>query len=112
MGTHGQGSRGFGVNDVVQVAGFNEALVYAFKSDNQGPPSAEEVGVILSCIRNASGVGLFPGSSPQVVGSTFDAFVSALLAHPTAAANLPVVTSEIGDTCTPHIHHELTSMIA
>ena len=105
-----QGSRGFGVNDVVQVAGFNEALVYAFKSDNQGPPSAEEVGVILSCIRNASGVGLFPGSSPQVVGSTFDAFVSALLAHPTAAANLPVVTSEIGDTCTPHIHHELTSI--
>ena len=67
-----------------------------------------QVGVILGCIRNASGVGLFPGSSPQVVGSTFDAFVSALLAHPTAAANLPVVTSEIGDTCTPHIHHEPT----
>ena len=36
--------RGFGVHDVVQVAGFNEALIYAFKSDNQGPPDAEEVG--------------------------------------------------------------------
>ena len=94
-----QGSRGFGVNDVVQVPGFNEALVYAFKSDNQGPPSAAEVNVILSCIHNASGVGLFPGSSPQVVGSTFDAFVSALLEHPTAAASLPVITQEIGDTC-------------
>jgi hypothetical protein len=93
-----QGSREFGLNDVVQIAGFNEALVYAFKSDNQGPPDADEVATILRCIRNASGVGLFPGSSPQVVGSTYDAFVAALLAHPTAAASLPVVTSEIGDT--------------
>lgn len=52
----------------------------------------------MDCIRNASGVGLFPGSTPQIVGSSYDAFIEALLAHPTAATSLPVITSEIGDT--------------
>ena len=84
------------VTDIVEVAGFDEALVYAFKADNSGPPNAAQVAHVLSCIRNASGVGLFPGQKPQILGSTYDAFLAALLAHPTAASELPVVTSEIG----------------
>ena len=91
------------VTDVVEVAGFKEALVYAFKADNSGPPNAAQVAQVLGCIRNASGVGLFPGSSPQITGSTFDAFLAALLAHPTAASSLPVVTSEIGIRLTLHL---------
>jgi hypothetical protein len=86
------------LTDVVEVGGFKEALVYAFKADNSGPPNVAHVAHVLACIRNASGVGLFPGSSPQIIGSSFDAFLAALLAHPTAASSLPVVTSEIGDT--------------
>jgi hypothetical protein len=43
----------------------------------------------LDCIASANGgAGLFPGSTPQLLGSTYDAFVAALLAHPTAAASL------------------------
>ena len=91
--------RGESLRDVVQVEGFNEALMYAFISDNQGPPNPEQVHSTLDCIANASGgVGLFPGSKPQLVGSSYDAFIESLLAHPTAVANLPVMTKEIGDT--------------
>ena len=32
-----------------------------------------------------------------LLGSSFDAFVAALLAHPTALDNLPTLKSEIGD---------------
>ena len=78
--------------DVVAVDGFNEALVYAFKDDNRGPPTPDEVAKVLNCTGK-----LFPTTpAPQFVGSTYDDFVRALLAHPTAAASLPVVTSEIG----------------
>ena len=63
----------------------------------QGPPEVVEVLLVLECVRNLTKT-LFPGSTPQLVGSTYDAFVEAVLEHPTAAASLPVVTSEIGDT--------------
>ena len=103
------------ITDVVSLPGFKEALVYAFKSDNSGPPNAKQVADVLDCIYNSSSglSGLFPGSSPQVVGSTFDAFVSALLANPTAV-NLPVVTQEIGDIwiygmALPFTHHQVLS---
>ena len=79
---------------MVAVPGFNEALVYVFKDDNQGPPVAGEVAEALRCIE-----ALFPpGASME--GSTFDAFVDALLTQPGggAVASLPTLTSEIGDT--------------
>ena len=41
----------------------------------------------MNCTR-----GLFSNSKATLFGSTFDAFVDALLAHPTAAASLPVLT--------------------
>ena len=52
------------VHDVVTVPGFNEALVYAFKDDNQGPPAALEVALVLECINHGqNGTGpLFPGA--------------------------------------------------
>ena len=80
--------------DVVAVPGFSEALLYAFKDDNQGPPSPLEVAAFLACVREHT---LFPPAA-QLAGSTFDAFIAALAAHPTAARSLPVVTAEIGDT--------------
>jgi hypothetical protein len=82
---------------VVAVPGFSEALLYAFKDDNQGPPSAVEVAALLACVREHK---LFP-SAAALVGSTFDAFIGALSAHPTAGASLPVVTEEMGDTYAP-----------
>ncbi len=89
------------IHDVVTVPGYNEALVYAFKDDNQGPPAPLEVALVLSCIKHGQNESdpLFPGSSPELIGSSYDAFVAGLLAHPdNPAQNLPVVTSEIGDT--------------
>ena len=51
--------------------GFNEALMYAFISDNQGPPTPEQVHATLDCITNASGgVGLFPGTPSGGVSET------------------------------------------
>eukprot|EP01050_Picozoa_sp_SAG11_P017822 SAG11_NODE_2613_length_3172_cov_2.450700_2_plen_364_part_01 len=47
--------RGESLQDVVQVGGFNEALMYAFISDNQGPPLPGQVHTWLDCIANASG---------------------------------------------------------
>lgn len=80
--------------DVVVVPGVDEALVYAFKDDNQGPPSADEVRMVLNCTRH-----LFADTKPPpaLIGSTFDAFVAAVLQHPVAVANLPQLTAEIGD---------------
>eukprot|EP01048_Picozoa_sp_COSAG05_P001792 COSAG05_NODE_63_length_22889_cov_41.986617_6_plen_349_part_00 len=63
--------RGESLRDVVQVDGFNEALMYAFISDNQGPPTPEQVHATLDCITNASGgVGLFPGTPSGGVSET------------------------------------------
>lgn len=77
--------------DVVGVPGLDHALVYAFKDDNQGPPTATEVMRVLDCTRR-----LLPGA--KLIGSTFDAFVSNLTATPAAMKGLPVLEQEIGDT--------------
>ena len=87
-----QGHGDWSIHDVVTVAGFNEALVYAFKSDNQGPPDADEVHQMLNCTAM-----LFPAGA-ELYASTFDSFIHSLLEHPTAAKSLPVFDGEIGDT--------------
>jgi hypothetical protein len=40
-----------GPTDVVTVPGFDEALVYAFKGDNQGPQNAAEVKEAVGCVK-------------------------------------------------------------
>ena len=80
----------------VYIPGFDEALIYAFKDDNKGPHNVTEAQHVIDCVRS-----LIPGGGggkPRVFGSTFDAFVAAVMASPTARAALPVVTQEIGDT--------------
>ena len=44
-------------SDTVSVTGFSEALVYAFKGDNQGPHFPEEVHTALGCVQK-----MFPGA--------------------------------------------------
>ena len=53
-----------------------------------------EVAAVLSCT-----AALFAqvGAKPQLLGSSFDAFVEGLVANTAATAALPVVTAEIGD---------------
>ena len=86
-----QPHRPWSVHDVVTVPGFDEALVYVFKPDNQGPPSADEVREVIKCTAL-----LFPRGA-RLIGSTFDAFVENLLASG-KESSLPVLTAEIGDT--------------
>ena len=81
------------VHDVVTVPNFDEALVYVFKSDNQGPPNEADAREALRCVAK-----LFPAET-QLLGSTFDAFIANLLAAPGNPAKLlPTLTQEIGDT--------------
>jgi len=86
-----------GPDDCVSVPGFNQVLCAAWRSDNAGPHSADEiVGIYRRAQKN------FPEA--EVIASTYDDFVLALedfLANNTSAASinsLPVVTQEIGDT--------------
>ena len=77
-------------SDVVTVDGFDEALVYAFKPDNQGPHYPYEASTTFSCVKK-----LFPDA--EIIGSTFDDFISALVIHGTEA--LPIIRDlEMGDT--------------
>ncbi|KAL0047364.1 hypothetical protein WJX82_001496 [Trebouxia sp. C0006] len=74
----------------VSAAGFDHKLCMAWRQDNAGPHSAEEVLDIFQQTQAA-----FPGA--EVFASTLDNFTLALQA---ALPNLqlPVVTEEIGDT--------------
>jgi hypothetical protein len=72
------------------VEGLHHALCLAWSGDNTGPPSLQEVLDIHARVRAA-----FPHAA--VVAAGFDAFVSDLL-EAAPKLDLPVVTSEIGDT--------------
>ncbi|KAA0165994.1 hypothetical protein FNF31_01608 [Cafeteria roenbergensis] len=75
--------------DYLRVPGLDEVLVYAWRSDNAGPPqSAAEVQGYFKEV-----AALFPGAT--VEASTLDAFAAVLRPF---KASLPVVTEEIGDT--------------
>ena len=78
-----------GYGGEVVVPGCDHVLAFIHTADNLGPPTADEV--IAEHARLAA---RHPGA--EVRASTLDGFASALLASP-AMADLPVVTSEIGD---------------
>ncbi|CAL5224396.1 g7077 [Coccomyxa viridis] len=77
-------------DECVQVEGFSEVLCMAWRMDNQGPHSVEEVINLFNITaRN------FPDADIQV--STLDAYFELLIAE-APNLKLPVVTGEIGDT--------------
>ncbi len=76
-----------GYGDLTVVPGA-AALAFAHTGDNLGPPSADDVVASFAALRER-----VPGA--EVAGSTLDAFAEGL--RP-VVADLPVVTSEIGDT--------------
>eukprot|EP00760_Papus_ankaliazontas_P015280 PhM_4_TR16443/c0_g1_i1/m.69357 len=83
---------GLSRGNCVTLTGFDEVMCWAFRDDNDGPP------VDLDEIQGNFDVAqhMFPGSN--VVASTFDAFVGALLSSPSSVlSSLPVITKEIGD---------------
>ena len=82
---------GINVSDAVILPGLSHALVFDWRGDNLGPPtSAAEVEANFTTIAAE-----FPGAT--VVASTFDDFTALLT--PEVLAMLPVIESEIGDTC-------------
>jgi hypothetical protein len=77
-----------GYGDLVEVAGMRDALAFAHTNDNHGPQTAEQVRAEFAALRQR-----FPNA--HIVASTMDAFAERLLEF---KDQLPVVTSEIGDT--------------
>jgi hypothetical protein len=73
--------------DVAEAPGGEAALAFGFTGDNHGPPAPEQVAANYREVRER-----FPGA--QVAAASLDDFAAELDRVP----NLPVVTSEIGDT--------------
>ena len=84
---------GLSRHDCMMTPGFDEALCFAFRTDNTGPPvSVDEVRGYFSLLRSE-----FPGA--RVEASTFDAFTRNLLeAVDAGTVQLPVFDQEMGDT--------------
>lgn len=77
-----------------------EALVFAFRTDNSGPPtSIAEIHNILNILREQ-----YPGA--KVFASTMDNFVNAV-----NASSLPIVYGEMGDTWIQGIASDPRKMI-
>ena len=86
---HGYGGQhGPSLEDMVIVPGFSEALAFAIRGDNSGPPSIVEVFRNYATLKK-----LFPGA--KIVASGYDTFVEKLL---TVVDKLPTYSQEIGDT--------------
>ncbi|RUS69229.1 hypothetical protein EGW08_023008 [Elysia chlorotica] len=81
--------KGLARDKCVITPGLDEALCFAFRTDNTGPPESIEEWLGYYEILRAE----FPGA--EIVASTFDKFVSAL---EKVKASLPVRSFEIGDT--------------
>ncbi|XP_071104844.1 uncharacterized protein [Haliotis cracherodii] len=80
---------GLSADNCVIFPGLADAMCFAFRTDNSGPP--ETVKEVLSNFEISRAI--FPNA--EVQGSTFEAFVEAAQS---VKAQLPVVTKEIGDT--------------
>ncbi len=78
--------RNYGAEEV--IPGLPEAILFAHTGDNLGPQSVEAVQAVFADARKR-----FPGA--EVTASTLDAFAARL---DTVRENLPLVTSEIGDS--------------
>ncbi|EDQ86449.1 uncharacterized protein MONBRDRAFT_33848 [Monosiga brevicollis MX1] len=75
--------------DYVVVPGLDEAIIYAWRGDNAGPPMST-----LEVESNwAEIAAIFPGA--EIVSSTLDAYIDVLDKH---RDNLPVITQDLTDT--------------
>lgn len=82
------GTKGITLDSMVIVPGMSQALAFAIRNDNSGPPS------ILEVVKNyASLKELFPNAA--VIASGYDQFVLELMQH---QDQLPIISGEIGDT--------------
>jgi hypothetical protein len=88
-----------GPDGCVSVPGFDEVLCAAWRTDNAGPHSVDEVIDIFARAREN-----FP-QAEEIFASTYDDFIFALESYLSSIAaagggntTLPVVTQEIGDT--------------
>ncbi|XP_064635221.1 uncharacterized protein LOC135492603 isoform X2 [Lineus longissimus] len=80
---------GLSVDDCVTIDGFDEAMCFAFRSDNQGPPqSLQEILGYYEILRKE-----FPGA--KLGASYLEDFTAAVMA---VRDKLPTITNEIGDT--------------
>ncbi|XP_064635119.1 uncharacterized protein LOC135492532 [Lineus longissimus] len=80
---------GLSAKDCVTVDGFDEAMCFAFRSDNQGPPqSMEEIFGYYEILRRQ-----FPNA--KLGASSLEDFTAAVMS---ANIKLPTIRNEIGDT--------------
>jgi len=82
------GTKHISLDSMVVVPGMSDALAFAIRGDNSGPPSVFEVIKNYATLKE-----LFPGAT--IVASDYDSFVRILLEH---QDSLPTISGEIGDT--------------
>lgn len=93
------GGYGDGPADSVYLDDFNEALYYAWRGDNAGPPNPKQAEQFYAAAKTQ-----FPNAT--VLSSSITNFVDALLKQESAVNNLTVIDSEIGDTWTHGIQSD------
>ena len=84
----------FGLKEatVLRLPGLSDALVYAWRGDNQGPP--ESVEEVLNTFEKARA--LVP-TAQKVIASDLDTFLARVDAAPDVRSNLPVITSDAAE---------------
>lgn len=90
---HANGYGGIGINDVVMIDNFSEAIIFAWNDDNQGPYSFHQIMEGWTLLNQE-----FPNA--KIFGSTFEAYIDSLMSRPDIIAKLPIMTQEMGDTWT------------
>eukprot|EP01083_Nonionella_stella_P103862 297095_1 len=91
IGLWNAGGYGSVSNSPVFMNGFNEALVFAWKGDNAGPPTPTEAESFYNQTKQQ-----FPNAN--ILSSSITNFVNALLKNEKAVHTLPIIDAEIGDT--------------
>eukprot|EP01083_Nonionella_stella_P077773 212520_1 len=97
---HAKGYGGFKIRDALIVPGFNEALVYAWNSDNVGPFEASEIMAIYGALEEEfKAYNEDEAHHIQITSSTFDHYLDALLSFPNKSVvqNIRTYSGEIGD---------------
>ena len=99
LGLWNPGGYGTPSTHPVYMDDFNEALVFAWRGDNDGPPNVPEAETFYNETSQ-----IFPNA--KIEASSITNFVDAVMANKTVFNNLPLIDQEIGDSWTHGIQSD------
>eukprot|EP01084_Bolivina_argentea_P099982 179632_1 len=97
---HSKGYGGLTIKDALIIPGFNQAIVYAWNSDNIGPfEEAEVLGIYADLEQEFKAYNRDETHQVEIFSSTFDNYLNELFAfsNKSVVENIPTYTGEIGD---------------